>query len=53
MAVANTIALGAILKHTGILKRESVTAAIAEYFSAKPKVIGINIQALDAGLTLE
>ena len=53
MAVANTIALGAILKHTGILKRESVTAAIADYFSAKPKVIGINIQALDAGLTLE
>lgn len=52
MAVANTIALGAILKHTGILKRESVVSAISEYFSAKPKVIGINVQALDAGLAL-
>lgn len=52
MAVANTIALGAMLKHTGMLRRESVAAAIREYFSAKPKVIDINIQALDAGLAL-
>ena len=52
MAVANTIALGAMLKHTGMLRRESVAAAIREYLSAKPKVIDINIQALDAGLAL-
>ena len=41
-----------MLKHTGMLRRESVAAAIREYFSAKPKVIDINIQALDAGLAL-
>ncbi len=52
MAVANTIALGAMLKHTDMLQRESVAAAIREYFAAKPKVIDINIQALDAGLAL-
>ena len=48
-----TIALGAMLRRTGMLKRESVTAAISEYFSAKPKVIDINIQALDTGIALE
>lgn len=53
MAVANTIALGAILKRTGMLKRDSVVEAISVYFAAKPKVIDINIQALDAGLALE
>jgi 2-oxoglutarate ferredoxin oxidoreductase subunit gamma len=53
MAVANTIALGAILKKIGVLKPDSVAAAIKEYFSAKPKVIDINIQALEAGLALE
>ena len=53
MAVANTIALGAILKRTNMLQRDSVAAAISEYFAAKPKVVGINIQALDAGLALD
>lgn len=52
MAVANTIALGAILKQTHMLKRDSVVAAIKEYFAAKPKVIDINVQALDAGIAL-
>ena len=52
MAVANTIALGAILKQTNVLKRDSVVAAIKEYFAAKPKVIDINVQALDAGIAL-
>ncbi|MGN0984255.1 MAG: 2-oxoacid:acceptor oxidoreductase family protein [Gemmiger sp.] len=51
-AVANTIALGLMAKKTGILRRESLVAAIQEYFAAKPKVIGINIQALDAGMAL-
>lgn len=53
MAVANTIALGVMIKHTGMLKRDSVVNAIADYFSAKPKVVGINIQALDMGLEME
>lgn len=52
MAVANTIALGAILKETGVLKRESVVEAIREYFSAKPRVIDINIEALNMGYEL-
>lgn len=51
-AVANTIALGLMVKKTGMLRRESVAAAIREYFAAKPKVIDINIQALDAGMAL-
>lgn len=51
-AVANTIALGLILKKTGMLQRESAAAAIQEYFSAKPRVIDINIRALDAGMAL-
>ena len=52
-AVANTIALGAIVKRTGILKRESVVEAIKDYFAAKPKVIDINIAAFDFGMALE
>lgn len=51
-AVANTIALGLMAKKTGMLKRDSLVAAIREYFAAKPKVIDINIQALDAGMAL-
>lgn len=52
MAVTNTIALGAMIQRTGILERDSVVAAIREYFAAKPKVVDINIQALDAGIAL-
>ena len=53
MAVANTIALGAMIRRTNMLKRDSAANAIADYFAAKPKVVGINIQALDAGLALD
>ena len=35
-----------------MLKRDSVVAAIKEYFAAKPKVIDINVKALDAGIAL-
>lgn len=52
-AVANTIALGVILKHTGLLKRESVASAVTDRFAAKPNVIGINLKALDVGISLE
>lgn len=51
-AVANTIALGLILQKTKVLQRSSVAEAIRTYFSAKPAVIDINIQALDAGMAL-
>jgi 2-oxoglutarate ferredoxin oxidoreductase subunit gamma len=50
--VANTIALGAILKQTGILKKESVMAAISARFHGKDKVIALNDRALDMGLSL-
>lgn len=51
-AVANTIALGLIVKKTGMLRKESVAAALREYFSAKPKVIDINLRALEEGIAL-
>lgn len=51
-AVANTIALGLMAKKTGMLQRDSLVAAIKDYFAAKPKVIEPNIQALDAGMAL-
>ena len=50
--VANTIALGAILKQTGILKKESVMSAISARFKGKDKVIALNDKALDVGLAL-
>lgn len=52
VAVANTIALGVMVKRLGILKRESAISAIKEYFAAKPKVIGINVEALQRGYDL-
>ncbi len=52
-AVANTIALGVIAKRTNILKQSSLEASVSEYFAAKPKVIGINLQALNAGFSLD
>lgn len=52
MQVANTIALGAILKRSGILKKGSVMSAISTRFKGKDKVIALNDKALDLGLSL-
>lgn len=52
LQVANTIALGVILKKTGLLKKESIMAAISSRFKGKDKVISLNDQALDKGLAL-
>ena len=51
-AVANTIALGLMVKMTRVLHEDSITLAIREYFSAKPKVIEINLKALEKGFSL-
>lgn len=50
--VANMIALGAILKQTGVLKKASVMEAICTRFKGKDKVIALNDKALDLGLSL-
>lgn len=52
-AVANSIALGVMIKRTHVLKEESVLQAVAEWFASKPKVIGLNQQAVKLGLALQ
>ena len=51
-AVANTIALGLIIEKTGVLRYESIAAAIRDHFSAKPELVEINVKALDYGRSL-
>ena len=50
---ANFIALGAMMKKTGLLKPESVEQGIAKRFAGKQKVIDSNRKAFEKGLTLE
>jgi 2-oxoglutarate ferredoxin oxidoreductase subunit gamma len=50
--VANTIALGVIIKETGLLKKESIMQAIAARFKGKDKVIALNDKALTEGMKL-
>ena len=50
---ANFIALGAMMKKTGLLKPESVDQGIAKRFAGKQKVIDSNRKAFEKGLTLE
>lgn len=49
---ANTIALGVMIRRTGLLKKESVLAAIASRFARKDKVIAVNRKALEEGFGL-
>jgi 2-oxoglutarate ferredoxin oxidoreductase subunit gamma len=51
-AVANIIALGVIIKLTGILKEESILLAIQDVFREKPKVMQLNIKAFKKGIEL-
>jgi 2-oxoglutarate ferredoxin oxidoreductase subunit gamma len=47
---ANMIMLGAVLAGTGLLKLETVEEVVNEVFGAKkPKLVGLNIEALRAG----
>lgn len=52
LSVANTIAMGVMIRKTAILKKESVMAAIASRFEGKQKIIDINEKALDLGMSL-
>lgn len=52
LQAANTIALGAMLKCTRLLTKESVQAAIAARFAGRDKVIAMNDKALKMGLAL-
>lgn len=51
-AVANIVALGVIVKHTNILKEESVKDAIKEIFKSNPKVADLNVKAFNTGIIL-
>ncbi|MDO5596790.1 MAG: 2-oxoacid:acceptor oxidoreductase family protein [Acidaminococcus sp.] len=50
---ANFIALGAMMKKTGLLQPESVEQGIEKRFAGKQKVIDSNRKAFEKGLTLE
>lgn len=49
---ANTIALGVMMKHTGLLSKENILSAIASRFAGKEKAIAINSKALEKGFEL-
>lgn len=50
--VLNVIMLGALLAATNVVKRESISDAIAKTFGAKANLIAINEKALDEGAKL-
>lgn len=52
VAVANVIALGVIIKLTGMLEEESVIFAIQNVFKEKPKVMELNVKAFRKGIEL-
>jgi 2-oxoglutarate ferredoxin oxidoreductase subunit gamma len=48
--IANMIATGAFVEHTGLLKMASIEQAISDLFSHKdPKLVELNHKALHAG----
>jgi|SRR5665648_38772 len=51
-AVANIIALGVIVRHTGILKEESIINAIRDEYGDRPKVFELNMKAFRKGLEI-
>ena len=48
----NAVAVGAIIKKTGILKAEGVRKAFADRFAGKEKVIQSNQKGFDKGMEL-
>jgi len=52
LQVANTIALGVIMKRCALLHRDSVVKAIETRFEGKETAIALNVRALDFGLGL-
>jgi len=53
LQVCNTIALGVMIRKTGILRPDSVLAAIASRFEGKKKIIDLNEMALNYGMSLD
>lgn len=49
---ANTIALGVMMKRSGLLHKDTVMKAFATRFAGNEKVIAINEKALDLGLSI-
>jgi len=50
LKVGNIVILGALIKHAGLLKMESVEQGLRELFGAKkPELVELNIKALHAG----
>jgi 2-oxoglutarate ferredoxin oxidoreductase subunit gamma len=50
LKVANIIALGAFIDHTGLLKMDSIRQAIRDLFATKnPKMVELNLRALEVG----
>ncbi len=50
LKVANVVALGALVRHSGLFAIESVEKSLTDLFSSKnPKLIALNIEALRAG----
>ncbi|MBL7215816.1 MAG: 2-oxoacid:acceptor oxidoreductase family protein [Phycisphaerae bacterium] len=50
LKVANIVALGAFIRHTGLLKMKSIEQGIGTLFAAKkPALVGLNLKALAAG----
>ena len=52
VAVANTIALGIIVKNTGVVSEESIVKALEENFGEKSKILDLNIAAFKKGLEI-
>jgi 2-oxoglutarate ferredoxin oxidoreductase subunit gamma len=53
VAAANIIAIGFIVKKTGIVKPESLVEAIKDKFAGNEKAIDLNVNAFNKGLSLE
>lgn len=52
LKVANLAALGAFVRHTGLVKEESIRQAVKDLFAEKnPALTEVNLAAFDAGLT--
>jgi 2-oxoglutarate ferredoxin oxidoreductase subunit gamma len=50
LRVANMAALGAFIRHTGLLQMESIQQSLADLFGAKkPALVELNLKALAAG----
>jgi 2-oxoglutarate ferredoxin oxidoreductase subunit gamma len=49
---ANMVALGAYLGASGIVELEQVKTIVTESFAAKPKLVGVNHEALSRGFAL-